>query len=69
MEKLVKVVYDYHDRENYSYFLTEPDGIDTVNCTQIVETMPNWIKAIDGDKIYEQTNLHQKVWRKIKDND
>jgi len=65
MDKLIKVVYNFENQSNYQYLLTEPDGIDIPNCTQIVETTPNWVKAIDGDKIVEVTNINSKTWRKV----
>ena len=63
-EKLIKVVYNFVDQNNYQYFLTEEDHIDRPNCSLIVETQPNWVKAIDGDRIIEATNINSKTWRK-----
>ena len=65
MERLIKVVYNFADQSNYQYLLTEPDGIDRPNCSQIVEIDKNWVKAIDGDKIVEVTNINSKTWRKV----
>jgi hypothetical protein len=65
MEKLVKVIYNWVDQNNYEYFLTEPDGtIDAPNCTSIVEINREWIKAIDGDESWEVTNLNKKYFKK-----
>lgn len=58
MEKLVKIIYNWVDSNNYQYFEVGD------NCTQLIEIDRNWIKAIDGNEIHEVTNINHKIWRK-----
>ena len=63
-EKLIKVVYNYHDQQNYQYFLSQPDGVDAPNCTDITEINREWVRAVDGDEAWEITNINQKFFKK-----
>jgi len=65
MRKLTKVIYNWIDQSTYQYFLTQPDGIDVPNCTDIVDIDRDLVKAIDGDTITEQANINSKTWRKV----
>jgi len=58
-ETLHKVIYNWIDNQNYSYFEVGD------NCSEIIEINREWCKAIDGDEITEFANINKKIFKKV----